>query len=109
MGDAIRAARLEAEGLLRVSELFCGDRLPGGEEDWCFHSSRAVQDQNPHKTSDEGWRQEYLWQGGEGCSQASQKDREGLPCRGLEKADLDQLKGEMQSSISRGLANVGMP
>merc|ERR1711879_848098 len=107
--DALRAARLEAEGLFRSSYLFRGDRLPRSEKEWYFHSPRALQDQDTHKASHEGGSEEYLWQGGAGCSEASEKSREGLSCRGLEAANLNQLCEEMQDSTSRGSVHVGMP
>merc|ERR1711879_840547 len=51
----------------------------------------------------------HLWQTSEGCCQACQESREGLPCGGLEATDLDRLCEEMQSNTSRGLVDVGMP
>merc|ERR1711959_156726 len=89
-----RAAWFEAEGVLRLPQLLGGDCLPGGEEDRYLHTSRTLQDQDPHKASHEGRSEEYLRQRGEGCRQTGEEGRQSLPSARSEAADLDQLQKE---------------
>merc|ERR1712118_335363 len=89
-----RAARLEAEGLLRLPQLLGGDRLPGGEEDRYLHTSRTLQDQDPHKASYEGRSEEYLRQRSEGLCQTGKEGGESLPSARSEAADLDRFQKE---------------
>merc|ERR1712196_525399 len=89
-----RAARFEAEGVLGIPQLLGGDRLPGGEEDRYLHTSRTLQDQDPHKAGHEGRSEEYFRQRSEGCRQTGEEGGESLPSACSEAADLDQFQKE---------------
>merc|ERR1712118_556417 len=81
-------------GLLGLPQLLGGDRLPGGEEDRYLHTSRTLQDQDPHKASHEGRSEECLRQRNESCRQTGEEGGESLPSARSEAADLDQLQKE---------------
>merc|ERR1711959_145481 len=89
-----RAAWFEAEGVLGLPQLLGGDRLSGGEEDRYLHTSRTLQDQDPHKASHKGRSEEYLRQRSESCRQTGEEGGESLPSARSEAADLDQLRKE---------------
>merc|ERR1712003_242456 len=89
-----QSSRIKAKGLLGLPQLLGGDRLPGGEEDRYLHTSRTLQDQDPHKASHEGRSEEYLRQRSESCCQTSKEGGESLPSARSEAADLDQLQKE---------------
>merc|ERR1712072_344295 len=77
--DVGGAASVEAEGLRRCSCILRRDCVRRGQKERHLFYPRTLQDQDSHKTSDEGWNQEHLRQGGESCSETCKKGGQGLP------------------------------
>merc|ERR1712080_803756 len=57
-------------------------------EDWYLHNPKPLQDQDPQEASHQGGEEDGLWSGDQGESKASEDDREGLPSRRAQVADL---------------------
>merc|ERR1712232_244540 len=66
-------------------------RHRGGEEGWCLHAARTLQDQDSCQASDQGWQKGDLRQNADGQGQAGEDNCEGLPRRRLEGKLLSEL------------------
>merc|ERR1712226_683796 len=68
------------ESCLRESaQRSCRGRNAGGEENWRVCASRLVQAEDAYEACHKSRKAGSVWQGGDGQSEASQEDCEGVP------------------------------
>merc|ERR1712032_1060333 len=76
--------RIEEVCLRESAQRSCRGCNAGGQEDWRFCASRLVQAEDAYQACHKGRKAGSVWQGGDGQSEASQEDREGVPSRCFE-------------------------